>query len=367
MPTEVTTRALAEKWCKVWTEQVKRQSGQASTWTLAQAKEMMLQARDYSPGHRANFDTYWKAIFTHFPATTPIHALTKGKVEQWLTVLRALPLKNSTRRHYFHALSRALEVAVAHEVIERNPCRSIKLADRLPDDTGRRTRRLTEEEFGRLYQSALHAHVRRFLLLAWATGARHREITGLEWRDLEPEASTVTFRHDPAKGKRIKNRKDRTVAIPSALMEAILREKRDGSVWVFEHADGRRMLDLKIGIRLTAKRAGLPGVSAHTIRHTVGSILTQTAGMTAARDHLGHSDFRMTSHYSHSGEDERRAIVEALGKVFEGQDAHTKTHTGEGISAILAGSEEVVSLLRRLVSVVERETGLEPATLSLEG
>lgn len=104
------------------------------------------------------------------------------------------------------------------------------------------------------------------------------------------------------------------------------------STWVFSHADGRRMEDLKNSVKRTSERAGLEGVTSHVIRHSVGSLLAEGLDLVVVRDHLGHSDLRITSRYLHGSDDQRKRAAERLGQTVE---------------AMGSGSENVVALPRK--------------------
>jgi integrase len=76
------------------------------------------------------------------------------------------------------------------------------------------------------------------------------------------------------------------------------------------------------------KRANLPGVTPHTLRHTIGSAAVssgETLAMTGAL--LGHTDARSTSIYAHMQQDPaRRAADRVVGPIATALGTQTAAH-----------------------------------------
>ncbi len=322
MPKSIRTKRDAERVQRAWDEQredhaKKHRSG--VPWTIDRAYEEVAKS-NLSPRYQRERDRYVSNLKAFF-GDTPLAQINVGAIKRWVVWCLERPgraaakVRNSTIRHEYYTLSQLFQAAVENGALVENPCKRITLKKILPDDTRRRERVLSPDEIQRLVDHS-QGHVRLYIVVAWATAGRMSEILQLEWRDIDVGAGTITFRHEPPE-RRTKNRKTRTVRIARQFTEFIASQPRvEDSPWVFSHPDGSRILNVKGGIRLATKRAGLEGVTSHTIRHSVNSaLLAGGFSQTVVRDHVGHSDFRMTSHYAHSLDEERARAAEHLAAV----------------------------------------------------
>ena len=377
MPEHVTTKKEAQKISVRLTKKM-REKGQLrpKPYRLEELKETILKQADYSDRNKANVEKYWDTVFAFFGRDRHVSTITKTDLLAFVQSLKKekverngkkVTRKNTTLRHYFYTIAKALEVAKEEESILRNPADLINLSQVLPDDTAARERRISEAEFKRMLDFTEAPWTETYLRIGWATGARMREITGLRWEDIDFKAHTIHFRPNDARA--IKNKRDRKVHVSPALLDHLREVKEKAqSEWVIAKYNGKRVDDVKKSVQRTAERAGLEGVSTHIVRHSVGSLLAGTGTpLTAVRDILGHSDLRVTSRYTHSNESERKAAAETLARIYGVPNAYKNAYKDPEIMDRLEECEEFVSLRESIFRVVERETGFEPATLSLEG
>ena len=151
------------------------------------------------------------------------------------------------------------------------------------------------------------------------TGCRDGEALGVRWMDLnlhapiatvhicgtvvEPRGEYVTSLH---RQDVTKTRSDRTLILPEHVA-ATLRGRLLRVRWtrpedpVFATGNGHWMSPANIRARLRTAVADceeLRGTSPHSLRRTVGTLVTHEVGLDAARDQLGHSDPSVTfQHY----------------------------------------------------------------------
>ncbi|MGH7181314.1 MAG: tyrosine-type recombinase/integrase, partial [Nitrospiraceae bacterium] len=93
---------------------------------------------------------------------------------------------------------------------------------------------------------------------------------------------------------------------------------------VFTQSDGRayRLEQVGMAIRRTAKRAQLPGVSLHVLRHTLISRLVQAGrSLPEVAALAGYRDITMTFRYAHLAPSHLRAGIQALEDRQVGQPA----------------------------------------------
>lgn len=210
-------------------------------------------------------------------------------------------------------LSAVFTFAMRRELVPVNPCSAVKK----PAD-GKRTRFLSLEEVKRLGKAledieAEDANPKATdIMRLWAlTGCRRDEIASLRWADIDLDRGVLRLA-DSKTGFSVRPLAGSAVAV-------LARIARDpASPYVFPSEDGRTFYQgTKRFWGKVVKRAELPGVTPHTLRHTLGSASVssgETLTMTGAL--LGHADQRSTSIYAHMQQDPaRRAADRVVGPI----------------------------------------------------
>jgi len=168
-------------------------------------------------------------------------------------------------------------------------------------------------------------HLMDLVDLAVQTGCRKKELLELEWDRVEWKNNEIIL-----EARHTKSAKPRKVPINPSVRSVLIRrasvrsEYCPSTPWVFFHIEkrrntevGDRIKDVKTAVRSACKKAGLSGVTFHTLRHTCGSWLGQMSGVEALtiRDLLGHSSVTMTDRYMHSDQADLHDAVHKLEKV----------------------------------------------------
>ena len=162
------------------------------------------------------------------------------------------------------------------------------------------------------------------VLLLLGTGMRIGEALALRWTDLDlgadipsvrVDATMVEPRRDAASGQvfvaglhrqpMTKTGAARTIALPRAAVTMLNRRRagiatQDEREPVFAHKSGGWLWPNNMRTKLRGVVAGTPlaGVTPHTLRRTVGTLVAHGAGLDAARDVLGHREPSVTArHY----------------------------------------------------------------------
>lgn len=189
-----------------------------------------------------------------------------------------------------------LSYAVGEGIIVSNPAQGVKR----PADQ-KRDRRLSPQEFGALGrvldaadqegESWQSTDAIRLLCL---TGCRLREIANLKWIEVDLAGSCLRLT-DSKEGRSVR-------PIGSAAMRLLgaIRERSPGAYVVPATRGGGGFGGVPDAMERYTKRAGLPGIGAHTLRHSFAS----TAGDLGFSDStigamLGHAGSTMTSRYVH--------------------------------------------------------------------
>jgi integrase len=105
------------------------------------------------------------------------------------------------------------------------------------------------------------------------TGQRKEALLSLRWAQVDLEAGRINF--NPPR-RRQTNKRRPHVPIAPRLLPHLHRARRRGTDLGFViNRDGGRLGDIKKGFAAACARAGLEGVSPHTLRHTAATWLMQ--------------------------------------------------------------------------------------------
>lgn len=212
-------------------------------------------------------------------------------------------------------LRRMLNLAVEWNVLASNP---LKRKLTMIPETEPPTRYLTPFEIARL-KDACVPHLLPVVVLTLQTGMRKGEVSGLLWQEVDLNRKVIHL-----SGNRTKNGSGRTIPLnPTAL--GVIREALQQGVtsldFVF-HRDGKPLGDFKRSFNSACQRAGLKGVTFHTLRHTFASgLVARGVSLLTVKDLLGHADLSTTLRYSHLAPDALKAAVNEIEKYqFPEQD-----------------------------------------------
>jgi len=150
---------------------------------------------------------------------------------------------------------------------------------------------LTKAEARSIVAAAKSPHIKLFLILGLATGARAGAILDLTWDRVDFDHGTVDYR--PA--GRAQTNKRRTVVPMNVNARAALLVARDAALTdhVIEYA-GQPIGSVKKAIERLAEATGLP-VSPHVLRHTCAVWMAQAdVPMQKISQYLGHTSLAVT-------------------------------------------------------------------------
>ena len=170
---------------------------------------------------------------------------------------------------------------------------------------------LSWDEQARLFRK-LPDHLARMALFKVNTGCREQEVCSLRWEwEIEvPELQTSVFLIPE---ERVKNGEERLVVLNKVARSVIESVRGENRMYVFTYC-GRRLRRMNNSAwRRARKKAGLPQVRVHDLKHTMGRRL-RAAGVSFEdrQDLLGHKSGHITSHYSAA---ELGNLIEAVEKI----------------------------------------------------
>ena len=163
-------------------------------------------------------------------------------------------------------------------------------------------------------------HIYLFMVIAFATGARHTAILDLTWDRIDFIAGTIQFDEDLPLDPMSKSwRKGRATVPMGPSVRTALETAYAGrqTRHVIEHG-GKRLKSVREGFAAAVRRAGLaPPVTPHTIRHFVATWLEAKAVDDRRRAQLlGHTNPVTTNRYTHSSHELLNEAVSLLDAEF---------------------------------------------------
>lgn len=151
---------------------------------------------------------------------------------------------------------------------------------------------LTHDEISRLVAGTSAPHIRLAVLLLLGTAGRVGAILDLEWSRVDFERGQINLRLDDNT-----TRKGRAIVPMNGMTRAALTVAHQAALsdYVVEHA-GRQVKSIRKGFVNACERAGLEGVTIHTLRHTAAvHMVSAGISMDKVSQYLGHSNTQITS------------------------------------------------------------------------
>jgi site-specific recombinase XerD len=268
------------------TEPLPVQSFANANEELVAAFDRYLIARNYASTTRRR---YVKALsdFAYFLAAQNIATADPRTVRQFLWRYRVdggsagslLGLRSALRAFY--------KFLMLCGIARTSPAQRVDV----PKIEHKLQRRLSEREVASVLASGYTPRETAILELAYATGLRLGELAKLELADVNLESRTLRVRGG-------KGNKDRVGYFGEKALRALrahLTGRETGSVF----GVGRGSIS-KV-VLLAGKRALLPGVHTHTLRHAFAThLLNRGADLRCVQELLGHVSLRSTQLYTHN-------------------------------------------------------------------
>jgi integrase len=159
------------------------------------------------------------------------------------------------------------------------------------------------------------ANIFRLLLL---TGARRSEVAGIRWADLDLAEGVWT---KPAATTKQKAMHRVPLSAPARQLLADLHAARsDDTEYVFPGRGNGARYEIKNAWRVIRKRAGLPDVRIHDLRHSFASVLVSAGfSLPVIGALLGHARPETTARYAHLADDPLRIATERASAIIAGK------------------------------------------------
>lgn len=246
-------------------------------------------------------------------------------------------LSNRTVRYVHTTLNKALKQAVADGLIPRNVCAAVKA----PQPRKAEIRPLNREQVRVLLEAVRGDRLEALYILAVTAGLRQGELLALRrWDDVDLEAGRLQVRRTASEarigrayeapksgtGRHVRLTRKATQALRAHRKLQLEERMEKAGLWednglVFPSEAGTPLgaRNLLRAFKIRLRRAGLPDIRFHDLRHTCATLLLrQGVHAKYVQELLGHADISLTLNvYSHvlpdMGDAAAGAMDEALG------------------------------------------------------
>lgn len=272
-------------------------------------------------------------------STTPLARLTPSQVKNFYSQKVQDGLSPTTVRHLHTVLHRALKDAMQMGLVASNVSEHVKA----PRPVHHEIQTFSEEQAKMFLEVAKNERFEALYWLALTAGMREGELLALRWQDLDLEHCQLTVRMNLqavnnrfvlAEPKTTHSR--RTIALSQHVVAQLKAHRKRqaeeslkrGPSWneqdlVFSNQDGG-ILQPKIisqrRLKRLLKRAGLPDVRFHDLRHTAATIaIARGVPIKVVSEMLGHADISITLRvYAHVIPHMQQAAAAVMDAVFGG-------------------------------------------------
>lgn len=293
-------------------------------------------------GSRAvnTYDSYKNIVHKHIIPILGNVLLTKLHPQQLQHLYRMKQDEGLTRTvQLIHVtLHTALSLAVKWEYVDRNVAKAVNT----PKVPRKEMKVLTVGEVNRFLKTAQDDPLYALYVVAVASGLRQGELFALKWSDFNKEAGTIQVQRQlqwvrgEVQFREPKTaRSRRTVELPANVIKVLEKHKEEQASQRLAAGDDWHDIGLIFTSRLGTplhrsnmlqrsfypllKRAGLPKIRFHDLRHTAATLLfEQGVNSKVVQERLGHSQISMTLDiYSHVLPTMQQEAANKLGAILE--------------------------------------------------
>lgn len=280
----------------------------------------------------SSYQTYVNIVKKHLLpmlGEMKIVSITPGIVHNFVTTLEDSGLAYNTIKGVYRLLAAAMRVAFEEGLIQKNPCRRIRIQRAEQEEQ----RILTQKEQELLKKSSTNMNDLPMLLSLY-TGMRLGEVCALKWDDIDWENQTIIIKRTVQRIAQVKNniaggktmlmigtpkslRSVRIIPVPNFVLARLheLMKKKANDLYIFgfsnQPAEPRTV---QRHFKALAKKLGIKNVHFHTLRHSFSTRLVELGvDIKTISTLLGHSSTQTTlDFYAHSLPQQQRAAISLL-------------------------------------------------------
>jgi len=248
-----------------------------------------------------------------------LNQITRQKIQQFHTELKAEGLSASTCNHYVKLLKHSLNLAIDWSLLDINPAVRVPLFH----EDNKMENYLDEQQLEQLMevlQNDDNRTVCQILMYLLSTGARLNEALSARWDQVDIARRVWVIPASNSKSKRVRSvpLNDSAIGILGQLDTA----GRFDNVFVNQQTGKPYTTIHKVWGRLR-KNAGLTHLRIHDLRHQYASFLVNDGRtLYEVQQILGHSDPSVTQRYAHLSTKALQAAANSASEMIQGAMKH---------------------------------------------
>ena len=253
------------------------------------------------------------------------HLLDGGRVDRIEAKKKPKGLAPKTVRNIHQIISSALKLAIEQRLIARNPADGCAL----PKAERKEMQTLPVEQLTSFLREAKDSGVFALYYIDLTTGLRRGELLGLKWSDIDLEKGDLRVQRQIGRinGKIIEmplktKNAYRTLPLSADAISVLMQQRRKtgNSEWVFPSPTGGPMSPDSVlhMLQRVLKRAGLPRIRFHDLRHTFATMALQNGvDVKTVSSMLGHYSAGFTlDTYAHVTTDAQMKAAQTMGNIL---------------------------------------------------
>ena len=253
------------------------------------------------------------------------HLLEGGRVDRIEAKKKSKGLAPKTVRNIHQMICSAYNLAMEQKLVNRNPTQGCAL----PKVEHKEMKTLTADQMSAFFREAKETGVYELYYLDLATGLRRGELLGLKWTDVDFGRGVLKIQRAISRQNgrveeaplKTKNAY-RTLPLSADALDVLKAQKCKvgGSKWVFPSPTGGLMSPDSVlhMLQRVLKRAGLPRIRFHDLRHTFATMAVQNGvDVKTVSSMLGHYSAGFTlDTYAHVTTDAQRKAALTMGNIL---------------------------------------------------
>ena len=295
--------------------------------------------------------------------------LAEGRVERIEAQKQPKGLSAKTVRNIHQIISSALKLAVEQRLIARNPAEGCAL----PKLERKEMQTLPVEQLASFLREAKDSGVFALYYIDLTTGLRRGELLGLKWSDIDLKNGDLRVRRQIGRidGKimemplKTKNAY-RTLPLSADAIDILKAQKAKvaGSEWVFPSPTGGPLSPDSVlhMLHRVLKRAGLPEVRFHDLRHTFATLALQNGvDIKTVSGMLGHFSAGFTlDTYAHVTTAAKREAARTMGNMLSKCDTlqfKLKTQKNNLVVLTRENKDSLLTMANNLLTSIDKNYG----------
>lgn len=223
-------------------------------------------------------------------------------IEEYIASRKGIVKASSINRE-LNTIRKVFSLALDNDYLDKNPCKKLEnLRIENPPE-----RYLTKEEEAQILK-VCNPILQSIIKTAILSGLRKHELLSLKWVD-------INLREKYLIARETKNNTTREVPMCEELIEVLKSIPRIGEYVFTNPSTMDKYHDVRSSFDRAVKRAGIPHITFHKLRHTTASRLNELGvDIATIQEILGHANVNTTRNYTHCSRASKVNAMQLLGK-----------------------------------------------------